>query len=319
MNPGANGWYIAANDGQARGPFERNELLALRVAGQLADDALVWTLELAEWVPLRRALPPSTAAAAQLLATKTRAIQSIPSLVTAKAANGDRPAPPVPIPQGDARVQGTPRASPSADLNMQQRIAAEAATANAIQLKSQRFVWGLRRLLARNIDFAVLGGLSWAITSLILLKLGGNALPAPLSAFEQLSILVVIFLCVLALPLEALLLGVTGFTPGKFALGLRVVSSASGAPGILRAFKRALDVFVRGQGLMLGPISLIASVIALQRLLSEGRTRWDERLGTAVEYAPLSANLWWVALAVAALAYAALADNLFTKLVWALS
>ena len=60
MNPNSNGWYVALPDGQALGPYERSELLKLRGTGQISDDSLVWTLDLAEWVPLKRALPAGT-------------------------------------------------------------------------------------------------------------------------------------------------------------------------------------------------------------------------------------------------------------------
>ena len=50
MIESGDGWFVADNNGLARGPLSRAELQALRESGKIGDEHLVWTLRQAEWV-----------------------------------------------------------------------------------------------------------------------------------------------------------------------------------------------------------------------------------------------------------------------------
>jgi hypothetical protein len=100
------------------------------------------------------------------------------------------------------------------------------------------------------------------------------------------------------LPLEAIALGLFGRTPGKALLGLEVRRRDGGRPGLLTGVRRAREVFVRGLGLGIPLVNLIAIVASGARLINKGATSWDERLGLETRAETLDARRVQIALGV---------------------
>ncbi len=304
MTPASNGWYVAAPDGSARGPFDRQELIALRSRQALAEDALVWNVDLAEWVPLKRALPPASASVTLQLPT--------PVMQTAPPAL----APSIPKALAAPAVVKAIRGS-APRVALPEAIKPDAAAVGAkLRTNLERLQWGARRWLARLIDYAVFGGIAWALVVLGAEHFRAEAMPSFSDSLLRFSLLLVIALGLLALPLEILSLSLGGYTPGKLVVGLRVIRRDGGYLDPALAAKRATSTLFKGVGFWIPPFSIIAMALSLRTLLTDGRAGWDQALNLDVDYGPMPGNRWFASFAVLVLAYTALAEDLFRQGLW---
>lgn len=328
-------WYVARSDGSARGPYSRFQLLGMRQAGEIGDEHLVWTLALAEWIPAKRALGGGNAAAAAALQAYGTPDQKPPAPVSAtqqraadKAAKSSAKANATPGPKPTQKPPQTRKAeaqrvaSPSPLLQPSAQAAVQALLKQAapgdLALRQARVGEGIRRLLARAIDLQLLGGIGWALLSLIGVRTGAWLLLGPQSELAASPLLAAGVLVLVALALEVLLLGLFGSTPGKLLLGLSVRTSSGQAMGLPVAFTRTLAVLVRGQALLIPPFSLFAAAIALAALVKDGQTSWDKQADLRVLCAPISSNRWTAGLVVLALAWVALFEGLWMRLLYQL-
>lgn len=90
---------------------------------------------------------------------------------------------------------------------------------------------------------------------------------------------------------EALLLSSLRTTPGKWAVGLRVETVDGERLEFGAAWKRAVQVWLRGLGAGIPIVSLVAMGRAYVLLAREGRSRWDAEQATRVVARPWSAPL----------------------------
>lgn len=141
-----------------------------------------------------------------------------------------------------------------------------------------------RRFAARAFDYVVVGGALWAI-GLWALHWISPGLAASAPAFDGLagSSLRAMLILAALVPLQALCLGLTGFTPGKWVFGVRL-RPAQGTLTTGLAFRREFWVWWRGLGAGAPLISLVLGVECLRRLEREGVTPWDEALSTSATY-----------------------------------
>jgi uncharacterized RDD family membrane protein YckC len=335
MNDIQDVWFVAAADGSARGPFARSRLHAMRSAGEIADDQLVWTLTLAEWIPLKRALGNlvslSAVNASQARASAQAAQNGQPapaparpaqakpaqSKATQSKANQPPRAPQTPARSAAPVAKSTPPAAAAGAL-LRGEALLSAAAASSGAARGTRLMEGVRRFLARLIDLLFLGGIGWAVLSVVGLQFGLWNLYTPNLEFHNAPILAYVVLVLAALPLEILMLGVSGYTPGKALLGIRVLTGAGTTMGLPVAFRRALAVLVRGQALLIPPFHLFAWGIAWGSLIQEGRTVWDKDDNLQVQLIPIDAQRWGAGLIAVVLAGAALASGLWIRLLWEL-
>ncbi len=87
-------------------------------------------------------------------------------------------------------------------------------------------------------------------------------------------------LCVFAVMLlwvfiEANLLSMTGTTPGKWMLNMRVVNRHGNPPVLLEAFRRSMTVWWYGLGAGCIPITMVTLPIVCLRLIRNRPARWD--------------------------------------------
>lgn len=327
MIESGDGWFVAGSDGAAQGPMSRAQLQSLRDQGKIGDDHLVWTLRQAEWVPLRRALgqKSSTSDAPPLPPTrKAETKRAIPKPM-AKAASKSTARPDQSQKQHAIRTIEIPtRSSDQAwtPLTMV-KAAPVSATDSMLQAEKgrtkaqtqERAAEGMRRLVARQIDLALLGGFSWAMCSAVGLRTGFWKLGSFGQEMESSMIAAFLLLVLLAIPLEALMVGFSGYTPGRLLLGLRVVDRHRTAPGVAVALQRAGRVALTGQALMIPPFMFIAWAIALAKLSNSGLTHWDQALNLSVRAEPIPSNQWWFALAALIGAWVMLLDAVWMRLV----
>ncbi len=164
-----------------------------------------------------------------------------------------------------------------------------------------------RRYFARVIDSLVVGGLTWAVISVVFY------LTRPIEADQFFSIFegsgggfLNVFLTLLAaIPGMALMTGLTGLTLGKWLFGIKVVRRDGRPIGVLAAFGRELQVWAQGLGLGLPLISLIAMVFSFQQLAERGHTAWDAGNDRQLLHRPMNLlQIMLIVLAIPVLIYA---------------
>ncbi len=320
MNVGSEGWYVADGDGNARGPFTQAQLQAERDAGRVRDEHLVWTLRLSEWIPLKRAFGGQTAA--EKAATPTQP-QPAPAPKPAKSAAPKPARPQGKSPPSKAPLPGTSPARSSDDWRASAGKPPPAKLAEALlaagkeqeQARNRERVGeAVRRWLARQIDTVLLGGIGWALLALLGNRFGLWSLGYPSMELSQAPIIAVILLVLAALPLEAVLVGLLGRTPGRALLGLRVTDVHGAAPGLRAGAERAARVALYGQAMLVFPFVIFAYAVAGGSLVKNGRTHWDQALGLLVRTQPVGVNQWWTALVVLAVAWAMFIGDGWMKL-----
>lgn len=93
-----------------------------------------------------------------------------------------------------------------------------------------------------------------------------------------------IAMVVMIVPINALLVGLTGTTLGKWLFGIRV-ATPDGAPiGMGRAFEREFVVLAQGLGLGIPFVSAVTQFLSYQYLRKHGRSAWDAPERSVVRY-----------------------------------
>jgi uncharacterized RDD family membrane protein YckC len=177
-----------------------------------------------------------------------------------------------------------------------------------------QFPLAVRRLLARLIDVLVIGvpaaAIAWGLFGNRIGYLFDGTFATPEPA-------VLLWLAVFVLvPLETLFIGMTGTSPGKYLLGLRVLD-ARGAPiGPARAWQRSLTILWRGMGLGLPPLTVVAIGVAGAQLMGQGKAPWDRALGLELRAAAIDNRRWQTALVAVVGGFFVLASGIWGELAW---
>lgn len=87
---------------------------------------------------------------------------------------------------------------------------------------------------------------------------------------------------------NALFIGFTGSSLGKWIFGIRAVTLDGAPMGFKTALWRELQVFVRGWGLGIPLVVFITTLIARATLKAEGSTSWDRELQIQIFQRPAS-------------------------------
>jgi hypothetical protein len=99
-----------------------------------------------------------------------------------------------------------------------------------------------------------------------------------------------VFITPVALLIEAFVLVIFGWTPGKWLLGISVRTAAGGPVTFAAAVRRYADLFWRGLGCGLPIVTLFTAVTAQGRLEANRNTTWDLLAGLRVTHVPIP---WW--------------------------
>ncbi|MCZ8520901.1 MULTISPECIES: RDD family protein [Paenibacillus] len=86
---------------------------------------------------------------------------------------------------------------------------------------------------------------------------------------------------------EGTLLSLFGTTPGKKIFRIRVLNASGNRLTPMESFKRSRFIWLRGMGVGIGVVQLIANALAYKTLVKEGYTTWDRDIGTRVHHANL--------------------------------
>lgn len=132
-----------------------------------------------------------------------------------------------------------------------------------------------RRFWARMID-TLLGAFVVALLLEILFPEVARYFHQDGQSFQGLFALAAI------IPLEALCLSLSGTTPGKRLLGLRIERTGGAITDFPQALQRALGVWVKGLGFGIPLVTLFTMAHAKGVLEREGQTSWDRQNETRV-------------------------------------
>lgn len=145
-----------------------------------------------------------------------------------------------------------------------------------------------RRYLARQFDTVVSG-----LLGLVVLEFGLSAADPELGARfaglltkTQGMLLSTAVIVVLATIGNAVLIGLSGTSIGKWMFGIKVLTKDGRPIGVFRAFVREVRVAVMGMGLGLPLLSLIAGIAGFAKLTAEGATGWDKAMKLDVAQRP---------------------------------
>lgn len=135
----------------------------------------------------------------------------------------------------------------------------------------------VRRFMARQFDNAVLGTILWVAVGTLawfISPAAGEALVGFTSSlFGRVASSAITLLVML--PVHALMIGLTGSSPGKWLCGIRVRRPDGGVIGLVVALRRKFGVWSIGQGAGLPLISLIAMGNAYSVVNDSGVADWD--------------------------------------------
>lgn len=252
MNAEAQWYYLLENGSQ--GPEPLGRLLELLETGVVSRTTSVWQVGSPDWQPLENALnlvqdgPPP-------LPGMARPIQTIPELPAEprRAASG-------PISDAPQSVYNDANPHP----------------------------W--RRYFARMLDTTVGGAVIWFAVGAVLAAVNQNAAKAFID-YVNLPDSRIVNICLTfffaAFP-NALFIGLTGQSLGKFIFGVKVTRQSGGYIGFKVAFWREMLVWFRGLGLGIPIVSLFTLVHAFKTLKAERNTSWDCQLSALIVQRPTS-------------------------------
>jgi hypothetical protein len=92
--------------------------------------------------------------------------------------------------------------------------------------------------------------------------------------------------CALAMVPNALCIGLTGSSLGKWIFGVSITDANERPIGIKTAFQREVMVWFRGLGIGIPIISLFTLITAFKTLKQDRKTSWDRDLSLKAVYRP---------------------------------
>ncbi|MGG6463259.1 RDD family protein [Solilutibacter silvestris] len=294
-------WYYADRQGQQRGPVQSQELLALRNAGQIGLDTLVWRNGMANWQAFstvaNEVLPPTSETASPMQG------MSMYEMAT--------PAPSTPV---EAAPAPSPVAAPAAGSYSMYETATPVAQANdpyaapraTISATNALPVLGghvvdagfWKRVAAYIIDGLLLGIAGYAIQLPLLMAIGFGAGMSSKPDFGVMTVVMLILAYLIPIAMQMTYYawfhaGERQATLGKRAIGIKVTGMQgeriSFARGVGRYFALILSGLPLGIGYIMAAFTerkqalhdMIASTYVVdQWAYTDHPDRQDETLGT---------------------------------------
>lgn len=281
-------WFYL-KDGKAVGPVSRENLLSLAVTAEISADTQIFEPKASVWRSYREvfgAAPPPLPAGANSPA-------SVPPVRRSTLDRGI-------VPTGFGAQAATSSAADGLTGTREDRNGWS---------NEGRAPW--RRYFARSLDIWVNGFIGIFLFDLAFFALAPQTAERFLGLFAFNSVANGTWLAFLgilaAIPVSALMLGLTGTTVGKVLFGVRVMNEELEPIGFRRAVLREFGVWVAGLGLGLPGLSLVTTILSYRRLKSVGATLWDSSLDLAVLHRPLG-GLQYFLFAVASALFGFMAE-----------
>jgi uncharacterized RDD family membrane protein YckC len=240
-------WFYL-EDSKSIGPQDTNALAHLLHIAKISLDTPVWKLGAEKWLPLREAIP---------------AITEIP--------------PPLPSEQRDTSIRAPALTPIKVPASSQPLSVPEIASVSRQGGWTDTSPHPWRRYFARMLDGSSNGLFTIFAVSFAAALLGYPIPNEFLSVFDN-RVVGSVAVLIAAIPLNALLIGYTGGTLGKWLFGVRIVRIDDTPVGFKVALIREALVWARGLGLGIPIVSLFTCFSAFNTLKKDGRTSWDKEL-----------------------------------------
>lgn len=210
------------------------------------------------------------------------------------------PSPPSPQPQPQQPQPHVHAArSPAVEGVAQVFGDATATAAPSVQPGEKRYPWA--RFWAKGIDVTIVN----LLLTFIIAFFGGAFFPYSVETVAFVDVVTVLGLLATigAYPfIDALVLSLTGGSPGRALFRFRVIDRTTGAkPTYERALKRSWGMWWWGYAVGVPIGSLIANLLSYNYLKTHGESRWDTNNGTTVVHKGPAAWSWIVLVSVIAL------------------
>lgn len=140
-----------------------------------------------------------------------------------------------------------------------------------------------RRFFARFVDFT-LGYALFCLLAFLLISVSPEQMAWLLHAVFGNLLALLLLLCLLWLLTEAVLLSVTGTTPGKSFFGIEILRSDGHYLSFKSAFKRTLMVCIQAYAFGIPIANLFTLLFAYRRLTRTGSASWDRSVDSIVAH-----------------------------------
>jgi uncharacterized RDD family membrane protein YckC len=147
--------------------------------------------------------------------------------------------------------------------------------ANDRQDWSDRAPHPWRRLGARIFDNTFNGAITIFAAAFVIGVIDPRLSQKIFSSIGEIKALDAMLTVMAAIPLNALLIGTTGGTLGKWIFGIRILDGKRSRIGFLAALYREGAVWAKGLGLAIPLVSLFFIWNSYRQLTSSGQTSWD--------------------------------------------
>jgi uncharacterized RDD family membrane protein YckC len=146
-----------------------------------------------------------------------------------------------------------------------------------------------RRFAARTTDTLVVGTTAAILIAFVGYLISPERTEAVTDALNSRAgqLLGAVIVLVLVIPFNALTIGLSGLTLGKWIFGVRVLKDAKPI-GVFRALRRELGAFAFGLGGGLPLISLVTLIYNFRNLSTRRATPWDRDQNLTVVHRPES-------------------------------
>jgi uncharacterized RDD family membrane protein YckC len=279
-------WYVEL-DGAMSGPHNRWAMLQMHDGGRIAASTPVRCAGTTKWMPYidagldERSPPPlSTRHLASAMSAGAGLSATVPDTALAFDLSADE------VPQIDSEFgREDVMRRVTAERNATRRhisiIDGVPSYAPPLQVEDDGWQWvepaPWRRYLARMLDVSLLGMVTWAVFGIIaaatsvqffetLFRAGGLMKMPLLSSVVVMASLI---------PVQALLIGTSGTTIGKWIFGVRITRRDGSAIGLRAALLRELSVFGLGVACGVPILTWVTALIAYNVLSKTGCTQWD--------------------------------------------
>ena len=164
---------------------------------------------------------------------------------------------------------------------------------DATESAFQKFLGGhhrpWRRFFARILDSIIMG----CIVTYLFTFLVSILFDIAPRREGRLTVLAWGYLCLLLyMPVEAFLISRFRTTPSKWAFGISVQNANGGNLSFGSAMKRVLLVAIIGEGCSVPVVTLVARLIAYNRLCKTGQTVWDDSVQSCVIIQKRGVSQW---------------------------
>jgi hypothetical protein len=138
------------------------------------------------------------------------------------------------------------------------------------------------------LDNAINGVLGFFVFSIIASQIFPEFFQKLLAALNDPSnkLLSTLVITMAAIPINAILIGFTSASVGKWIFGVRILDSNSRPIGFVKAIKREVIVWFRGLGLGIPFVTLFTASSAYRTLNKNGVTSWDRDMNLSVSQRP---------------------------------